>query len=93
MRKERRHGRSEGKRGGGSSSDRAGEGRSTGAMVRSKGGAWEEGRSGGSETSREILRRTPASKQYTVCIQYTAHTTTHNAAKSVDGYTVNCDAS
>ena len=69
MRKERRHGRSEGKRGGGS--DRAEERGSTGAMVRSKGGAWEEGRSGGSETSREILRRTPASIQYVYSIQRT----------------------
>ena len=41
MRKERRHGRSEGKSGG---RKRAEEGVSNGARERSKGGAWEEGR-------------------------------------------------
>ena len=40
MRKERRHGRSEGKRGG---MERADEGWSNGASEMSNGGAWEEG--------------------------------------------------
>ena len=50
MGKERRHGRSEGKRGG---RKRAEEGVSNETRERRKGGAWEEGRYGGRETSRE----------------------------------------
>ena len=53
MRKERRHGRNEGKRGGRKLAE---EGGSNGVRERSKRGAWEEGtyRLRGRETSRDV---------------------------------------
>ena len=74
VRKERRHGRSEGKRG---ERKRAEERGSNRARERSNGGAWEERRSGGKETSREVLWGGHCP------VWYTAHKTTHNAALAI----------